>query len=130
MDLVDADGRGKSLMLGPMVRPDLVLPLVAFEVPHHRGGAWPKLGGKAEGIGFVDAILRKARFDAVLVLRTLACARHEALPDAGRSPRLQGCFVGIPLVELTDHADRVGMGRPYGERHARLTVDRRDMRAQ
>src|SRR6266496_1624676 len=100
MDLVDADRRRKRLMFGATIRPDLVLPLVFVDIPNYGGSPWSKLGGKAEWIGLVDAVLRKARLDAVLVERALADARDEALPDARRAAWVQRRGFWIPLVEL------------------------------
>ena len=77
----------------------------------------------AERIGLFDAEGREAWLDAVLVQRALAEAGHEALPDARRLARLERVFVGIPIVEVADHAYRVGVRRPDRKHHAWRAVN-------
>ncbi len=43
---------------------------------------------------------------------------------------MQGRGLWIPLVEIADDADRIGVWRPHGKRHPRLTVDFGDVGAQ
>src|SRR5207302_9017933 len=93
-------------------------------------GARSGLGGDAERVGLVDAVRPEPRLDAVLVQRAMPEPGNEALPDTRRLARLERRRVGIPLVEVANHADRVGIRGPYAKHHPRRAIDRDDVRTQ
>src|ERR1700704_2025376 len=54
--------------------------------------------------------------DEVLVVTAVLDARNEPLPDPGLLPGEEAVGRLVPGVEVTDHADRVRVGRPDRER--------------
>ena len=131
VDLIDGHGGAEGVGLGPSGHPLLVAPAVV-QVPDDGGGPRRGLGVEAQGIGLFGAGgAADLRGDGVLVEGALAGAGDEALPDAGAVPaRGQGMARGVPAVEVADHGDALGVGRPDGELRAVAAVDGQGMSAE
>ena len=84
----------------------------------------------AEGIGLLTHMSLIVRSDVVLVQRAFADSGNKAFPYTGACARLEGMRLGVPAIEVADHGNRAGIGRPNSEVGARLSFDRGDMRAQ
>ena len=129
MDFVHRNRRVPGISLVAQPHPFVVGPLV-IEVPHNRTGARRRFMMKAVGIGLVDAVHVKPRTQVVLVDRTLPQAGNEALPDAGMFPRSHRVRIRIPAIEVPDHRDALGIGRPHREVGAGFAVHGKDVRTQ
>src|SRR5205807_10296232 len=70
---------------------------------------------KGEGVGLVDLEAAAPADDAVLVDGALADPFEEAFPDAGVALYLEGVGALVPLVEVADDADVLGVRRPDRE---------------
>ena len=113
MDLVDA--HGSVVRVGRRTRghPVAVLPRVC-RGRHHRGGRRRLLGGTGHRVRLGPSGAVGAE-DLELVAVALGHARDEELPDAGGAQRAHGVDRAVPLVEVTDEADRARVGRPHRE---------------
>ena len=68
--------------------------------------------------------------DLELVERALAQPGHEQFPEAAGDVLPHGVAAAVPVVEVADHADAGGVGRPDGEVHALDAVDGAELRPQ
>ena len=66
-----------------------------------------------------------AALDLVLVDLALAEVGDEELPDPGRAAIAHRVAPAVPVIEVADHADPLGVGRPDGEMDAAETLVRR-----
>jgi hypothetical protein len=113
--LVDRD-RGRDPVEGAAAGEEsLVAPREAVQVAHHRGGLGPKFRAEAEGVRLQGQPLSGGRLDLVLVARPLAHLGQEDLPDAGGAPAAHTVAAAVPFVEVADHSDPLGTGRPDRE---------------
>ena len=129
MHFVDGDGRVELVALVAGAHPLVVVPFV-IEVPDDRRRARRNFVVEAVRVGLVHLVHVIARTDVVLVHRALAQPGEEGLPDARAFPRRHGVRVGIPAVEVADHRDALGIGRPHREVGARLAVEFGQVRAK
>ena len=127
--LVDRDGRLQARSVRALGQPAGVGPGL-LAVPDDGGGARRRLGVDGERISLLDFVAAVPRLDPVLVPCPGADARHEPFPDAGAAPRPQRVRAAVPAVEVADHADARGTGRPDREVGARHAIVRHDVRAQ
>ena len=128
--LVDVHGLVLGVRFSPLLHPRLVLPLIAVNVPDHGGGIGPKL--RIVGIGIrLQHGLPVPRLDLILVDIPLLEARNKQLENAGVVPAHLPHLMAppIPLVEIANHADPHGAGRPHGKIHALHPVNGHGMRA-
>ena len=131
MHLVDGHGRVAvvaKLLLA--LHPIAVLPVPLGQVPHDRGGAWRHLGVMAVGVGLERQQVAVRADQFVLVKGAVGQAGNEDFPHAGFDPQPHGMAAAVPVIEIADHADAAGIGRPHGEVHARDPVDGAAMGAQ
>ena len=129
MNFVDGNRRLQRLSFRPRFHPLFVGPLV-FKVPDHGCGAWRLLVQHAKRIGLLADMPFVVGNDVVLVQRALADSRHKAFPDAGTPARPQGMRLRVPTIEVADHRNRAGVGRPNSKVSSRLSRDRHEVRAQ
>ena len=114
MALVDVHGGGVRHLLGPVVHPRLVAPLVAgVQVVDLRGDIGPGGGMKGEGVGLAH-IGAVGLEDGVLIGVVPLKAGDEDLPDAALD-LFHGSGLEVPVVEVTDEGDLGGVGRPDPE---------------
>ncbi len=114
--LVDRERPDEQVLGAAGGQPVVVLPLVAGAVDD-RCGLRRHLCRERERVG-LEAKLAVAPDDLELVLRALARAGDDGVPDAGRAGRLEQVDVAVPAVPVADHRDLLGVRRPHGERHA------------
>ena len=118
VDFVDRDRFLKQPRPLARCHPVGVLPFI-IQVFDDRGKAGHRaavLDGRLEvegvGIGFIG--LEEAAPEAVFIRLAGPYAAHVDLPEAGFGAFHRAGF-GIPVVEVADHRDGLGMGRPDGE---------------
>ena len=128
MDLVERQRLLEPVGLRPPGHPLVVVPAVAVQVGHLRGRPRRHLGGKAERVGLLEHVVVVA--DLILVERPLAQPRHEQLPEAAGDVLPHRVAAAVPGVEVADHADAGGVGRPDGEVDPVHAVDRPQLRPQ
>ncbi len=88
------------------------------------------LVGGAAWIGLQERWTRQRRADLVLVACTCGHSRKEDLPDALRVPLPHRVHAAVPVVEVANHADTLGVGGPHGEAGAGDTVDAHRVRSK
>ena len=115
VDLIDRDRRVQALAPGPRIHPVVVVPGELGDVPDDRGGLGPDLGREAVGVGLLDEVAVDPALDLELVDLALDQAGEEDLPEAALSNSASGVGAAVPAVEVADHADPEGVGRPDGE---------------
>ena len=75
----------------------------------------PHLGGEAVGVGLFDQVAVVTALHLVLVDFTLAEIGNEDLPDAGGAAVSHRVAAAVPVIEVADHADALGVRGPDGE---------------
>ncbi len=126
--LVDRDRRRVRLDRPPALQPLGVGPAV-MRLEDHRAGLRRQLGPQGDGIGLeADDAVGAADRELVGVAR--GRLGYEQLPDAGGTERPHRVCALVPDVEVADHADGAGSGRPDRERRSRGAVERARMRAE
>ena len=130
MNLVHGNRRSSACRSARDRHPLLVAPGELGEVPDHRRRLGAELGGEAVGIGFLHEVAVVPALDLELVDLTLAEIGNEQLPDAGRSAVSHRMATTVPVVEVADHADALGVGRPDGEVDAPESLVRAEVSAQ
>ena len=130
MNLVDGDRLVETLAFGARGDPFLVVPGKIGDVPHDRGRLGPQLRGEAVGVGLLNEIAVVAALDLELVDFALTEIGDEELPDPGRAAVAHGVAPAVPMIEVANHADSLGVGCPDGEMNAAKTVMRPDVGAQ
>src|SRR6267143_1754852 len=115
MHFVNRPRRAAPVAYVPAGHPAFIAPLVA-QVPYDRRLPRRLLRVRGIRIRLVSSGSRHARMDVVLVKRAVLDARDETFPD----PRLLSWEEPVrrlvPTVEVSDHADRVRVRSPDGER--------------
>ena len=129
MHLVGRHGRVEFVVLVARTHPLVVAPFV-LGVPDDRRGARRNLVVEGERVSLVDPVHVIARTDVVLVHRAAAEIGDEGFPDARVLMRLHGMQLGIPVVEVADHGDALGIGSPHGELRTALAVALGSVRAE
>ena len=116
MDLVDADRAGVRVGVPAVVHPCLVVPFVV-RFDDDGAGRRRNLVGAFHRVGLhLPLVVRVEQL--VLVDLARLDAGDEDLPDARGTELAHGVAAAVPGVEVADHADRVRVGRPDGERGA------------
>src|SRR5205823_1228644 len=78
----------------------------------------------------VGLVALVARADVILVLRPLADARDEAIPDPRALARGERMGVLVPAVEVADDVDALGVRRPDRVERAGDAVHRAGVRSE
>ena len=130
MHLVDGDRGGNPVEGAAAGEEFRVAPGEAVQIAHHRGGLGPMFRAEAEGVRLQGQPLSRGRLDLVLVAGPLAHLGEEDFPDAGGTPPSHGVAAAVPVVEVADHSDPLGAGRPDREVGARRTFVEHDVGAQ
>ena len=71
---------------------------------------------------------REARPDVVLVSRAFAQLGNKNLPDSAGAPP-HGVPARVPVIEIADHRNRLGIRRPDGKAHPAHAVNVHQVRA-
>ena len=125
--LVNGPRRGASVGPRPLAHPGPVAPVVG-QIPYDGRLSGRRLSEGRERVGLVHAGAGHTRMDVVLVQRAVADTRHEALPDPRLLTRVERVGVLVPVIEVTDDANRVGVRRPHRKRSSLRVF--RQVRAQ
>ena len=108
--LIHRDRLVERIGVVPLGHPAGVAPAVGVEFGHHRTGLGPDLMAEAVGVGLLVAVPIRATHFVFVNLAGLE-ARDEQLPAAPQ-PRLHRMVAPIPAVEVAQHGDTAGVGRP------------------
>ena len=111
MDLVDRH-RPTAIVARPRLHPGLVGPLEDVDARHHRSSRRPHFAGEAEGVGLERQQLPLGTDDLVFVGGADADTGGEDLPDAAVDALAHLMAPAVPGVEVADHRDAGGIGRP------------------
>jgi hypothetical protein len=96
----------------------------------HRGRRWPQLGFEAVGIGLEGQQMAVARADFVFVTGAGAHPGQEDLPGTTFAAQAHRVATAVPVIEVTDDADPLGVRRPDGECRSGDAVDFAEVRAE
>ena len=122
MDFVDAQWRPQRITLPPLRQPALVGPPELAVIPYNGRVVGRRLEEETVRISLHDdSALQVADFE--LVSRPLAYPRNEDLPHPRHAQRAHLVAMPIPVIEIADHADPLGVGRPDREAGAGHTID-------
>ena len=119
MNLIDRHRRFFRDRLLPCLDPFFVVPVETGNICSDRSGAGTELCAEGKRIRLVENLPLLSR-NREFVQFTCAKARDKELVNAGIFERFHRSSLGIPGIEVADHADCPGMGRPDGEIHAGL----------
>src|SRR5436190_3943546 len=126
---IDADRRLQRIGFRSAVNPCLIGPLEFPVVPNDGIVARVAFEEEAERVGLLDDVpLAIANF--VFVLVALLYARDKNFPDAGLAKRTHQVETAIPIVEVADDADALGVGGPDGEAGAGHAINSAQLGAQ
>ncbi len=117
VDLEDADRRTDRLGGTAGGEPGGVGPLEIVDASDHRGVLRPQLGARTQRIGLERQERAVGGTDLVLVDGALAEPGNEDLPDPDAAAPAHRVAAAVPAVEIADHGDPGGVGRPDGEVH-------------
>src|SRR5215831_5370621 len=130
MYFVDRERRGKRVARVALFHPLAVAPRV-IETADAACRLGRCLPGKGVGIALVGAIAPVTRRDVILVTRAFPDSGDKAFPDSRVvRARCQRMSRPIPTVEVADHRDRFGVGRPDGKPGSLFAVYDTRMRAE
>src|SRR6266404_5484542 len=108
-------------------QPGTVAELI-FRFEYDRRGVGRHLHHQGVRIGLQK--LMPAGLDFVFVELALSQAGYKELPDSGTAQVSHRMSGAVPFVEVTDHADALGIRRPDGECDSALAFMSQDMRAE
>ena len=129
VDFINAHRRAQRVALAAFFQPGIVGPLEFFGVPDDGGLFGRDLEEKPERVGVqLDVAVRVA--DLEFVMRACADAGNENFPDAGGAEQPHGMEPPVPIVEIADDADALGVRRPDGKAGAGHAVSRAQLRAE
>ena len=115
MHLVDRDRRFAVVALPPRRHPGAVLPRMAGRRRDDRGGARRRLGPLGMGVGLQRQERAIGAEQLVFIEVAGAEAGHEDLPEPAGMALAHRHAPAVPVVEIADHADPAGVGRPDRE---------------
>ena len=109
--------------------PHAVAPGVV-EVPDDGSASGRQFGAERKRVSLLRAVTLMPRLNETLLARTRPGSGKEAFPNAAIAPCAQRMALAVPLVEVTNDADPLRVGRPDGELNSGHSLHRRGMRAQ
>ncbi len=130
MDFVDGHRLVQPVGAFAPIQPIPVTPGVSIGFGNEGGGAGTYFEMLAVGVGFQQdcAAVAVADFEFVQIARVQI--GDEQFPHAAAAADPHGVNPAVPAVEVADHADPFGIGRPYGEQDARDAIGLMQVRAQ
>jgi hypothetical protein len=129
VDFIDAHRRAQCVALAALLEPGVVVPLEMFAVPDDGRLLGRDLEEKSERVGVqLDVAVRVA--DLKFVMRTLSHAGNENFPHAGRAEQPHRMKPPVPVVEIADDADALGVWRPDGKAGAGHAINHAQLRAE
>src|SRR5579884_1329618 len=114
MHLVDRHRRAILVGRRPPLHPFAIAEAV-LRPEHARGGARRLFHRGRVRIGLEHGRTAAARTNFVLVTFARLKLRDEQLPDSGAAKRSHLMDPSIPAIEVADHANALGIRRPYRE---------------
>src|ERR1700751_113690 len=105
------------------------MPGIVFKVPDARSCVRANFRGESIGIRLIHLVIAIARFDVIFVGGSLSDIGNEAFPNASGGGA-HNRRVWVPLVEVADYCDTLGIRRPNGELHPALALFLGDMGAE
>ena len=130
MDLIDGDGLAPRFGFTPELAMRGIAPFVPRGRRRHRGGGRAQFRAEGEGVGLERQARAPRPNDLVFIGAALAKAGNEDFPDAGVLPQPHRMAAAVPGIEIADHGDPLGIGRPDGEMHAAGAFMVDEMRTQ
>ena len=118
MRLVDRHRRAARIALGAGLQIGGVRPLDVERPGDHGCRIGPQLRLEGHRIGLERLQIAVGADDLVLVDGADRQVGDEDLVDAGVGPPPHQMAAAVPLVEVADHRDALGVGRPHREMHA------------
>src|SRR5208283_677983 len=129
MHFVNGNWRIQRIAPCSLFHPHAVTPGVV-EVPDDGGAFGRQFGVERKRVGLLRAVTLVTRLDEILVARPGRGSGNEAFPNPAIAARAQRMALTVPMVEVTQDADSLRIGRPGGELNPGDTLDRHGMRAQ
>ena len=129
MDFIDRHRFDVGITLGASLHPRRIAPVIAFKIRDHAGGAKVMLGIEAKGIRLYQNLsLRAAKLEFVMLSNHHS--RYKNFPDPGTSQSAHHVPSSIPAVEVSHHADALGIRSPDGKGRAGDPIDTPRMSAE
>ena len=129
MDFVNADGRAERIATAALLEPLGIGPFEFLVVPNDGGVFWRDFVEGTVRISF-DGEMALESFNFVFIESALAEAGDENFPDAGRAENAHGVEAAVPVIEIANDTDALGVGRPNGETDTGDTVQSAEMSAE
>src|SRR3990170_7668939 len=118
VDLVDREGRSKTVCRMPVFHPGIVAPLVR-KIAYDGGRPRRRFPAEGKGIAFVSAVTGMAGDNVILVEGPGPDTRDEPFPYPRSIPaHAQGMRNLVPVVELADNGHALRLRRPDGKERA------------
>src|SRR5215467_16056685 len=116
-------------MVTACIHPFPVSPLIV-QIPHNGRIFGRYLVEDGKGIGFIGAIALEVRSDMILIEGFSGCIGKESFPDSRLTARIE-CVAGfVPVIEIADYRDPLGIGRPDCEIGTAITAMRHGVSPQ
>src|SRR5208283_1514837 len=127
---VNGNGLLQPIFRSTLLQPIPIVPGMLIEPGNDRTGVRPEFRAETVRIGlqWEQVVLRAD--ELVFVDDSLVEFRKEKFPHARIASRTHRVHPAIPAVEVANHADPQGVGRPHGEVHAGNPFERSYMRTE
>ncbi len=129
VNLIDGEGRLLPGILPSAGEPVTVAPVERLPRGDHGGIGGAQLELLAVGVG-LHPHLAPTGGDGEFVQRAGLQPRNKCRPHAGGTVALHWVRCRLPAVEVSNHADRGSVRRPYGEADAMLALELAGVRSQ
>src|SRR5215471_10317711 len=129
MHLVNTEGRTKHVALATLIQPGFIGPGEFASIPDYGGILGRRLEKETIGIGFKQDMAVQIT-DFVFVQGAFAHARYKDLPNTRGTERTHLVKPAVPVIEIADDANALGVGRPDGKAGAGHTINGAQLRAE
>src|SRR5262249_44171331 len=113
--LVDAHRSTQPVPARTPVHPGLIAPLIGCCHRHSRRGTGPPLELASIRVGLDQDLAAVSIADLVFVQLATAQTRDEQLPHPARPVDAHRMYTPIPSIEIANHANALGIRRPYAK---------------
>ena len=114
MHLIDCHRFVETIALMPLAHPFVVAPGI-LRVPNDRRGFRRRLVEYRKRIGFIDPITVQTGNDVIFVERAPCDIGKKPFPDARLAAGAQFVAALLPIIEIADEENPLGIGSPNGE---------------